>query len=176
MCALRFLFIPSLNLRTLHNKPFCRLRAWQWRLSDDRMRFVYSVTTYALPALGTKMAAIRHVTRLIQSRRSARRQADFKGCPHFPCTTLTGGVCGLVTVCVCLHVPGEIKTRTLRCYEYIQSFLMFTSSMLFICNPIQIHQPKKTICQFEDYCLKITTVRVPHRKTFKITVMTSIIS
>ena len=50
--------------------------------------FVYSVTTYALAALGTKMAAIKHVTRLIQSRRSARRQADFKGCPHFPSNTL----------------------------------------------------------------------------------------
>ena len=42
-----------------------------------------------------------------------------------------------------------------------------------VCNPIQTHQPKKTICQFEENCLKITTVRVPHKKTYKITVMTS---
>ena len=42
-----------------------------------------------------------------------------------------------------------------------------------VCNPIQIHQPKKTICQFEENCLKTTTVRVPHRKTYKKAVMTS---
>ena len=42
-----------------------------------------------------------------------------------------------------------------------------------VCNPKQTHEPKKTICQFEENCLKITTVRVPHKKTYKITVMTS---
>ena len=43
-----------------------------------------------------------------------------------------------------------------------------------VCNPIQTDQPKKTLCQFEENCLKITTVRVPHTKSYKITVMTSV--
>merc|ERR1712240_817706 len=38
---------------------------------------------------------------------------------------------------------------------------------------IQTHPYKKTCCQFEENCLKITTMRVPHRKTYKMTVMTS---
>ena len=45
-----------------------------------------------------------------------------------------------------------------------------------VCNPKQSHQPKKTIttmCQFEENCSEIRTVRLPHRKTYKITVMTS---
>ena len=42
-----------------------------------------------------------------------------------------------------------------------------------VCNPKQTHEPKKTICQFEENCLKITTVSVPNKKTYKITVMTS---
>ena len=65
--------------------------------------------------------------------------------------------------------------RFLTVFQTVISIRSWWRGML-VCNPIQTHQSKKTICQFEEVCLKLTTLRVPHRKAYNITVMTSLTS
>ena len=79
----------------------------------------------------------------------------------------------------------RVKTCKNMCFVFSFTLLRFVTVFqtvistwrwlrgTLVCNPIQTHQPEKTICQFEENCLKITTVRVPHRKTYKKAVMTS---